>query len=320
MSLTKHKAVLVANADGFFLPALAALEAADVEIVEIWTDRADDFARSERRARRLIGRRVHADKEPGHVARRKGMAIRSIKRPFASGLSAALDACRFDFLLCVGSSIIFPEAFLDRLDRRAFNLHPALLPHYRGPLPMHAMLLHDTADKYGGMTLHVLEPGIDEGAIIGQRTVRLSDHPDHRVWFEAVKATMTPLVADDLMRHLRGELSATPQPPGEGSYHSAKQVPLVISSAMTVAEAGRFVRRGLMFVPSLRVAIPRNGDRVRKVRVFGEPLTLGPPTGAPPRLAPTRLDIDLRDARVRFARDHKIRRVGRKIGAMLSGG
>jgi methionyl-tRNA formyltransferase len=47
-----------------------------------------------------------------------------------------------------------------------FNIHPSLLPKYRGPAPTMWMLLNNEA--YAGMTLHVIDEGIDTGDIVGQ--------------------------------------------------------------------------------------------------------------------------------------------------------
>ena len=61
------------------------------------------------------------------------------------------------------------RASLERLQCGAVNVHPALLLLDRGPLPLFWCFRRGDTDS--GVTLHVLSPGLDEGAIIAQRHV-----------------------------------------------------------------------------------------------------------------------------------------------------
>lgn len=310
---TPFRALIVVGAGGIAVNAIRALDDARFTIVEAWTavpERLEPRRRLPVRLRRGRRETTHV----GELLRERQVPLRVIGRPVGPSMNDALDAAApFDFLLSAGNSTIFPGSILDRLGEPAFNLHPALLPHYRGPRPRHAMLLHDKADDHGGMTLHVLSRGIDEGPIIGQRAVPLSACRDAWEWRRAAEAAIHPLIRDDLVRHLRGELAATPQPPGEGSYFSKTDMPIVIDARFTTDAAERFMERAPMIVHSAKAAIPRADGGTRTVRIVGVPTRLGPPTGAPPRLSPAALEIDLADARVRFARDHLARRMARQF-------
>ncbi|MBE7529455.1 MAG: methionyl-tRNA formyltransferase [Ardenticatenaceae bacterium] len=53
------------------------------------------------------------------------------------------------------------------------NLHPSLLPQYRGPCPSNAALLN--GDTITGITAHYITEGLDEGDILFQRKIDIGD-------------------------------------------------------------------------------------------------------------------------------------------------
>lgn len=53
------------------------------------------------------------------------------------------------------------------------NLHPSLLPRYRGPCPTHAALLNDEA--VAGVTAHYVTEKLDEGNILLQRSIAINE-------------------------------------------------------------------------------------------------------------------------------------------------
>lgn len=54
-----------------------------------------------------------------------------------------------------------------------YNLHPSLLPHYRGPVPLFWQFYF--GDKEAGVTLHEVTEGFDNGNIVDQQPVLLAD-------------------------------------------------------------------------------------------------------------------------------------------------
>lgn len=53
------------------------------------------------------------------------------------------------------------------------NVHPSLLPKYRGPNPYMQTILH--GEKFSGVTLHLMDEGFDSGAILSQKKVEILD-------------------------------------------------------------------------------------------------------------------------------------------------
>ena len=307
--------ILVTHPDAMGSMAIDALEAGGYRIIEIWISGRERSTGSLARIASLASRR---ERRARHVLAKAGVPIRSIARPRAMELDRALDvAPAFDILVCAGSYIIFPEAFLDRLQGRAVNLHPALLPHYRGPLPIHAMLIDGMADRYGGMTLHRLTGEIDGGPIIGQRRVALGDHGTPRQWQAAVMAAMKPLLADDLRAYLAGRRQAEPQVPGSGSYHAARDVPLYASPDQTVERITRYLAAAPGIQRHALAVVPRAG-RPQRFVVTGGVQVIGPATGEDPVIGLRRITFDAVDARISLRRLTRPERFWRKMRHRLA--
>jgi len=104
---------------------------------------------------------------------------------------------------------IVPEALLD-LPHGALNLHPSLLPRYRGATPVSAAIL--AGDTETGVTLMRMDPGLDTGPIVAQGRHRL-DGTETAVDLESALAVeAADLLQASLEPWLRGELPAVPQP------------------------------------------------------------------------------------------------------------
>ena len=64
---------------------------------------------------------------------------------------------------------LLSPGFVQKWYGRLINIHPSLLPAYKG-LDVHRRMLDDAA-KIAGCTVHFVSPEMDEGPIIGQRAV-----------------------------------------------------------------------------------------------------------------------------------------------------
>ncbi len=88
---------------------------------------------------------------------------------FDHELAAAVAASQPDWVVCAGYMRILGDAFIDRFRGRLLNIHPSLLPKYRG-LRTHARAL-EAGDNEHGASVHLVIPELDAGAIIAQTSV-----------------------------------------------------------------------------------------------------------------------------------------------------
>lgn len=97
---------------------------------------------------------------------------------FEAELARVVDVARPDILCLAGFMRVLTEGFVSRYAGRMLNIHPSLLPKYRG-LHTHARAL-GAGDVEHGCTVHEVTPELDDGPILGQARVPVlpGDTPD----------------------------------------------------------------------------------------------------------------------------------------------
>ncbi len=88
---------------------------------------------------------------------------------FDAELANAVAATTPDWVVCAGYMRILGAAFVERFRGRVLNIHPSLLPKYRG-LHTHARAL-EAGDAEHGASVHFVIPELDAGAVIAQAPV-----------------------------------------------------------------------------------------------------------------------------------------------------
>ena len=79
-----------------------------------------------------------------------------------SAMAPQLTGLKADVLICFAFPRLIPEFVLGCFPNGGLNIHPALLPHYRGPNPVHCLVIDAAMAQHGGVTLHRMTPRFDE--------------------------------------------------------------------------------------------------------------------------------------------------------------
>ncbi len=128
-------------------------------------------------------------------------AFNKVREDFERALQAELEKHRIDIVCLAGFMRIFTPWFPGQWEGRMINIHPSLLPAYKG-LDTHARALADGA-KVHGATVHFVVPDLDAGPIILQEEVPVlpGDTPEtlgsrvlaaeHRIYPEALRQITT---------------------------------------------------------------------------------------------------------------------------------
>jgi len=116
-------------------------------------------------------------------------------------------------LLSIGFPYILAESTIN-LFSPALNIHPTLLPSYRGPTSGAFILINN--EKKTGSTVHFLEPEMDAGDIVLQSKVGLNAFDTVRSMQKKVYKTEPQLLIEALRKLERGE-PATNQKSQEAS-------------------------------------------------------------------------------------------------------
>jgi phosphoribosylglycinamide formyltransferase-1 len=103
---------------------------------------------------------------PTAVASHKDFASRE---DFDAHIQTILDGWRADLVCLAGFMRIFSKPFAEHWTGRMLNIHPSLLPLYKGLKPQQQAL--DAGAKESGCTVHWVIPDLDDGPAILQRRV-----------------------------------------------------------------------------------------------------------------------------------------------------
>ena len=123
--------------------------ALDAEVVGVFSDRPDAAALAR------VPAPLRWSDTPVNHATRAG---------FDRALGDAVAAVRPDWVVCAGYLRILGDAFVERFRGRLLNIHPSLLPKYRG-LHTHARVL-EAGEVEHGASVHFVVPELDAGAVI----------------------------------------------------------------------------------------------------------------------------------------------------------
>jgi phosphoribosylglycinamide formyltransferase-1 len=106
---------------------------------------------------------------------------------FERGLDAALEAAAPDVIVLAGFMRILSEAFVAQRPGRIINIHPSLLPNYRG-LHTHRRVL-EASDRVHGASVHFVTAELDGGPVILQSRVAVQPGDTEATLSARVQAT-----------------------------------------------------------------------------------------------------------------------------------
>lgn len=132
------------------------------------------------------------------------------------GLVRALSGYEPDLVVCSGFPWKLPDALLELPGHGAINVHPSLLPRYRGPLPIQWAIRN--GDRETGISVHRMESTYDTGRVLAQKGgVRLPDDVDRTVILRHL-GMLTYEVLREALRRLSEGHPGEPQDETRVSY------------------------------------------------------------------------------------------------------
>lgn len=119
------------------------------------------------------------------------------RQAFERAAADAFDAAGCDYILLAGFMRILTPYFIRRFPARILNIHPSLLPSFKGLHPQRQAL--EAGVKFSGCTVHLVTDDLDAGPILTQAVVPVYESDDedrlaarileqeHRIYPEAVR-------------------------------------------------------------------------------------------------------------------------------------
>lgn len=102
-----------------------------------------------------------------------------------------------DLVVLAGFMRILPPSFIDRFGPNIINTHPSLLPLFPGAHAVRDALAAGAQET--GVTMHVVDKGVDTGPIIAQKTVTVMPADDEASLHERIKVEERQLLVDTVL-------------------------------------------------------------------------------------------------------------------------
>lgn len=124
---------------------------------------------------------------------------------------------RLDVAVVAGYGLLLPEPILKTPRQGCLNIHPSILPRWRGPSPIQYTIL--SGDRQTGVSTMILDRGMDTGNVIDQKIIPLdltetAPQLNNILWHMGAE-----MMCQTLMQISRGEpLVSTPQPSSGVTY------------------------------------------------------------------------------------------------------
>ena len=122
-----------------------------------------------------------------------------------------------DLAVTAAFGMIFPKEILEIPKYGFINVHPSLLPKYRGPTPIQTAILN--GDKETGVSLFLIDEEMDHGPILAKREL---EFPISNFQFPILSQKLAELGADLLIetlpKYINGEIKPQAQDESQATY------------------------------------------------------------------------------------------------------
>lgn len=121
-----------------------------------------------------------------------------------------------DLIVVAGYSQILPKEILDIPKYSSLNLHPSLLPRWRGPSPIEFTII--AGDKKTGVSLIKMTEKVDAGPIVGKTEIGLLGKETYQALHDKLGRLAGALLVETIPRWLEGEITPKEQDESQATY------------------------------------------------------------------------------------------------------
>ncbi len=183
----------------FAAPALTALLDASYRVVGVYT-------RPDRRSGR--GKKLSPTPIKAH-ALIQGLTV--LQPPSLRSREALdeLESLSPDVIVVAAYGLILPRRALEQPEHRCLNVHPSLLPAYRGPSPVASAILN--GERVTGVTIMEMDEGMDTGPTVAARETAIGPRETAGDLTARLSRMGADLLVETLGAWVNGDVAARPQ-------------------------------------------------------------------------------------------------------------
>lgn len=198
--------------------------------------------------------------DPAEVARSHGIPVYDGSEVLTSVCPERLREHAVDIILVASFGEILPRSVLASSRLAAINMHPALLPRYRGGFPEFAAIL--AGESEAGVTFHLMEEKFDAGNVLLQRGAPIDTGETTLSLKNKMALLACDMIPEVLSKIEARDLRGTPQDPSRISYCRLPVGFDRIEHTSTVAYAHRLLNACYDLEDIGRPHVVINGERI----------------------------------------------------------
>jgi len=190
----------------FAVPSLEALIHGGYQVVAVYTQ-----------PDKRVGRGQQIMSSPvKQLALSQGLDVVQIEKFKVAGTVEKLAALMPELIVVAAFGLLLPPEVLNLPKLGCLNVHPSLLPRHRGASPVAAAILQ--GDEKTGVTIMLLDAGMDTGPILNQREVPVSDEDTTGSLSLKLAKVGAQLLMETLPLWIEGRIKPRPQDESATSY------------------------------------------------------------------------------------------------------
>jgi len=211
-----------------------------------------------------------------HLAWQHGIPVLEVSRLADPAAQSALAAYRPDVICVACFNQKFPPALLALPRYGCLNLHPSMLPSYRGPAPL--FWAFRSGERETGITVHLMDEEMDTGDILLQEPIDISEGIRGDVLEAQCASVGAGLMVQAVRSLCAGTARPTRQPDENASYHPRPAAEdFRISPAWPARRAFNFIRGVAYLNGPLEIHIAGQRFPVREAVSYTMASTLSTP-------------------------------------------
>ncbi len=152
-------------------------------------------------------------------AEKVGVPVNEVEDPNDEDFVRHIRSLEPDFIVVSDYGKILKPNILGVPKHYPLNVHPSLLPKYRGAAPIERALMDGVSET--GVTVFVMDEGVDTGPILLQERIPIDPFETKGDIVPKLAKRGALLLRSAIGGYLRGEITPTPQP-GEGASYAKK--------------------------------------------------------------------------------------------------
>jgi methionyl-tRNA formyltransferase len=111
--------------------------------------------------------------------------------------------------VAVQYGLLIPKQILESLPRGIINIHPSLLPKYRGASPIQSAIINGETET--GLTIMKMDEGLDTGPILLQKTVKIEPNETYTTLAQKLAQIASKALTEVIHSYVSGQIQPQAQ-------------------------------------------------------------------------------------------------------------